>query len=138
MINNTIDVRIVYTDEIGRTKGLLTEADGKYIIAVNDKLNKTERLVALWHEITHLVRDDLNKSGADVSRLEEECYQDMIAAVRRILTNADTIGTETDIPTSSPKSYEVEPDEHAARTKTQAHGRPERENDTQRATETAL
>lgn len=98
MINNTIDVRIVYTDEIGRTEGLLTEADGKYIIAVNDKLNKTEKLVALWHEITHLVRDDLNKSGADVSRLEEDCYQDMIAAVRRILTNADTIGTETDIP----------------------------------------
>ena len=63
------DLYINYTALPDAVRGCITTVRGEPVAVINVELNDSEKIRAIWHEILHLLRGDLNRED-DIRELE--------------------------------------------------------------------
>lgn len=63
------DVYIQYVKLPRSVEGSAAKVRGEQVAVINDSLTEEEKLLAIWHEILHLIRGDLDRD-ADIRTLE--------------------------------------------------------------------
>ena len=63
------DLYINYTTLPDAVRGCITTVRGEPVAVINVELNDSEKIRAIWHEILHLLRGDLNRED-DIRELE--------------------------------------------------------------------